>query len=104
MLRPGAVLLHVYNLNEALREANKALTFGSEVVAIGGAFHVGTEVYGGEWSYGVYGVTCIPPRSESGHIHQCTVYMGNTMLDRCHLAAVLQEMAEGWCGDDYDVL
>jgi len=100
----GVVLLHVYNLNEDLTEVNQNLNFSSDVVAIGGVFHVATEVYGCEWAYGVCGMTCIPPRSEEAHVYQCTVYMGRTQLTQAQLAPLLFEMAQNWRGAKYDII
>lgn len=91
---PGAVLLHVYNLNEDLIEANQRLNFSSDVFAIGGVFHVSTEVHGGEWSYGVCGVTCIPPRCEEAHVYQCTVFMGRTKVSEEQLAEMVYALAQ----------
>mmetsp|Transcript_28908 Transcript_28908/g.83831 ORF Transcript_28908/g.83831 Transcript_28908/m.83831 type:complete len:331 (-) Transcript_28908:19-1011(-) len=101
---PGAVLLHVYNLNEDLCEANKTLNFTSDIVAIGGVFHVGTEIFGGEWSFGVCGVTCIPPRTEEAHVYQCTIYMGRSLIGKEELAAKLLTLAQAWRGKDYDMI
>ena len=37
------------------------------------------QVYGAEWSYGVYGVACDPPRSETAHVYECSVFVGATV-------------------------
>jgi len=101
---PGAVLVNVYHLNEGLSAANTAMSFSSDVVTLGGAFHAAVEVYGGEWTFGGYGVSCIPPRSEEAHVYKCSIYMGRTNLDREQLAPVLFELAEQWSGASYDLL
>jgi len=101
---PGVVLLHVYDLNEGLSTANTALSFASDMVTLGGAFHAAVEVYGGEWTYGSYGVSCIPPRSEEVHVYKCSIYMGRTDLSREQLAPALLELAEQWSGASYDLL
>ncbi|CAE7820463.1 unnamed protein product, partial [Symbiodinium sp. CCMP2456] len=49
----AAVLVHVYNLTEAFVKANSWLSVATRGSV--GAFHVGVEVFGGEWSYGLYG-------------------------------------------------
>jgi len=103
-LEPNAVLLHVYNLNESLCEANKALSFSSGSVALGGAFHVGTEAFGHEFSYGVYGVCSSAPRTETAHVYECTVFMGWTSLNKETFASRLHNLAQHWRGADYDVL
>jgi len=83
---------------------NTLLSFSSGVVALGGAFHAAVEVCGGEWMYGSNGVRCIPPRSDEGHVYECSIYMGRTMLDREQLACVLHELAQQWPGEQYDLL
>ncbi|CAJ1412923.1 unnamed protein product [Effrenium voratum] len=97
------VQVHIYNLSETFVGPNQMLTF-SEGLAIGGAFHVGVEVYGAEWSYGVYGVACDPPRSETAHVYECSVYVGTTAKTRQEVAEILQAMCSQWRGRDYDVL
>jgi len=103
-LEPNAVLLHVYNLNESLCPANQALSFSSGSVALGGAFHVGTEVFGTEYSYGVYGVCSSAPLTETSHVYECTVFMGWTSLNKETFASRLYNLAQHWRGADYDVL
>merc|ERR1740129_499272 len=44
-LSPSAVLLHVYDVEEDLRAMNHFLVFSMEDIALGGAFHVGIEVF-----------------------------------------------------------
>lgn len=100
---PEWVLVHIYNLSETFVGANQVLTF-SEGLAIGGAFHVGVEVYGAEWSYGVYGVACDPPRSETAHVYECSVFVGSTAKDQEQAAQVLFRLCQEWHGRNYDVL
>ena len=40
------------------------------------------QVYGAEWSYGVYGVACDPPRAETAHVYECSVFVGATATRR----------------------
>eukprot|EP00913_Durusdinium_trenchii_P033540 g31399.t1 len=121
---PQWVQVHIYNLSESPGEngrrtcgaergvprgrrtfvgANQALTF-SDGPAIGGAFHVGVEVYGAEWSYGVYGVACDPPRSETAHVYECSVYVGATVKSQEQVAELLFQLCQEWRGPNYDVL
>jgi len=104
LLTPNAVILHIYNLNEAFVGANEALALNTDRAAVGGAFHAGVEVYGSEWSYGIYGVACIPPRSETAHVYQCSVIMGTTSKDQKAFTTVLFDMLRHWLGADYDIL
>lgn len=103
-LSPNTVLLHVYDLNEGLQKANEVLAFSSERMAVGGAFHVGVEVFGGEWSYGSYGVCAALPRSATGHKYHCSIYLGQTEYDQIGFVAVLCQMCEEWPAADYQVL
>ncbi|CAL1149065.1 unnamed protein product, partial [Cladocopium goreaui] len=100
---PEWMLVHIYNLSETFVGANQVLTF-SEGLAIGGAFHVGVEVYGAEWSYGVYGVACDPPRAETAHVYECSVFVGATAKDPEQAAEVLFRLCQEWHGRNYDVL
>jgi len=103
-LVPGAVILHVYDLNEGFRKANELLTFSWEAVAVGGAFHVGVEVFGVEWFYGCVGVTSTLPRCASGHVYNSSVLLGVTPLDKLAFAAVLNNMCHEWRGADYQLI
>jgi hypothetical protein len=91
----------VYDLNAGFTQANELTGFHA---GFGGAFHVGVEVYGGEWSYGVAGVCCELPRSNTGHTYKCSVIVGNTELDRKGVAEVLKSLVDGWHGAGYDTL
>eukprot|EP00746_Dinoflagellata_sp_MGD_P008997 gnl/MRDRNA2_/MRDRNA2_118107_c0_seq1.p1 gnl/MRDRNA2_/MRDRNA2_118107_c0~~gnl/MRDRNA2_/MRDRNA2_118107_c0_seq1.p1 ORF type:complete len:531 (+),score=55.88 gnl/MRDRNA2_/MRDRNA2_118107_c0_seq1:95-1687(+) len=97
---PKVVLLHVYNLNEQLVGANQALSG----MSVGGAFHVGVEVFGSEWAYGVYGLCCDLPRSETAHVYKCSIYMGPTPLDQLQFARVVHELCHQWKGAEYDIV
>lgn len=99
-IRPRSVLLHVYNLSSSIVTANSLLAFSMD----GGVFHVGIEVYGSEFAYGVCGVSHLLPRSEEDHAYLCSLNLGETPLTRNEFAFVLREMCWRWGGADYDVL
>ncbi|OLQ15006.1 hypothetical protein AK812_SmicGene854 [Symbiodinium microadriaticum] len=85
--------------------ANQMLAFAESGPALGGAFHVGVEaVFGAEWSYGVYGIACDPPRSETAHVYECSVYVGSTVKSQMEVADILHTLCQEWRGQDYDVL
>jgi len=99
-IRPRSVLLHVYNLSSSIVTANSLLAFSMD----GGVFHVGIEVYGSEFAYGVCGVSHLLPRSEEDHAYLCSLNLGETPLTRNEFAFVLRDMCWRWGGADYDVL
>lgn len=100
---PQDVIVNVYNLNSGVVRANEMLVFSSERIAVGGAFHVGIQVYGSEWTYGVYGVCREVPRSETAHVYSCSVYMGRTEMEPVALAGLLHRLCHAWRGEDYDL-
>lgn len=103
-LLPSTVLLHVYDLNEGVKRYNEVLAFSSDRMAVGGAFHVGVEVFGSEWSYGSYGVCGALPRAATGHVYQCSIHLGPTALALMDFASVLHELCDDWGAADYQVL
>ncbi|CAE7392501.1 unnamed protein product [Symbiodinium necroappetens] len=108
-IHPQWVQVHVYNLSENFVGANQMLAFAESGPALGGAFHVGVEVFGAEWSYGVYGIACDPPRSETAHVYECSVYVGvpwavNEVKSQMEVADILHTLCQEWRGQDYDVL
>jgi hypothetical protein len=101
-LKPQSVLLHVYNLSRSVVVANDLLS--TEGIALGGAFHVGLEVYGSEYAYGVAGVAHLLPRAEEDHVYKCSVYLGETSLSHESFASLLAQACQKWRGADYDLL
>jgi len=79
----------------------------TDYLTIGGAFHVGVEVYGREWSYGWgkgTGVACSMPRIHPKHRFRCTVTLERTHLSDGDVAAIIGELVEMWPGEEYDWL
>jgi len=99
-IKPWSVILHVYNLSSSIVTANSLLAFSMD----GGVFHVGIEVYGSEFAYGICGVSHLLPRAEEDHVYLCSLYLGETPLTRNQFADMLSEMCSRWGGADYDVL
>mmetsp|Transcript_8342 Transcript_8342/g.15358 ORF Transcript_8342/g.15358 Transcript_8342/m.15358 type:complete len:254 (+) Transcript_8342:83-844(+) len=100
------VLLHVYDVtgNTAVKGINSLLsTIGT------GAFHIGVEVYGREWSYGYdergdTGVFCCQPRGCDAHSYVKVLEMGDTTFKEYEVRAVIERLAAEWQGQDYDLL
>mmetsp|Transcript_75924 Transcript_75924/g.180477 ORF Transcript_75924/g.180477 Transcript_75924/m.180477 type:complete len:548 (-) Transcript_75924:103-1746(-) len=103
-LKPATVILHVYDLMDELQAANALLAFKVHGVTVGGAFHVGVEVYGNEWTYGTLGVCCEAPRTAAEHIYRCSICLGDTKLTQREVATVLHQMCQRWRGKDYELL
>eukprot|EP00746_Dinoflagellata_sp_MGD_P167712 gnl/MRDRNA2_/MRDRNA2_98565_c0_seq1.p1 gnl/MRDRNA2_/MRDRNA2_98565_c0~~gnl/MRDRNA2_/MRDRNA2_98565_c0_seq1.p1 ORF type:complete len:215 (-),score=30.26 gnl/MRDRNA2_/MRDRNA2_98565_c0_seq1:329-973(-) len=100
---PTAVCLSIYDATRhgTIEAFNKvALLIG------GGAFHVGVEVYGQEWSYGLAesgtGVSAIePPKVHPSHHYRGSLFLGHTALSHQEVTHVLGELAHSWQGNGY---
>eukprot|EP00929_Paragymnodinium_shiwhaense_P093401 TRINITY_DN53553_c0_g1_i1.p1 TRINITY_DN53553_c0_g1~~TRINITY_DN53553_c0_g1_i1.p1 ORF type:complete len:464 (+),score=68.64 TRINITY_DN53553_c0_g1_i1:106-1497(+) len=101
-LMPESVLLHIYDLKEGLSRVNEMLV--NEILALGGVFHAGVEVFGSEWMYGACGVCNEVPRSCTGHVYNCSLVLGRTTLSKEQVVATLQGLVKDWRGPDYDIL
>lgn len=100
-LSRSSVVLHVYDLSEGLQKANELLLYA---LAVGGAFHVGVESYGCEWSYGCRGVKASVPRTAAGHVYHCSLHLGTTSHGEHSFAVLMHSMCQAWRGADYHVL
>jgi len=101
---PGAVFLHVYDLSEDFQKANELLTFSWRSVALGGAFHVGVEVFGSEWSFGYKGVRSLVPRTNAGHVYNSSLCLGITSLTKHQVGTLLYQMCTQWRGAQYHLI
>jgi len=100
---PDQVVLNVYELT-AFEQINRLMA--TELFPIGGALHVGVEVYGREWCYGGgedpdAGVRCEVPRSNSTHRFRETLALGTTPLSDGEVALVIGALVETWHAKDY---
>lgn len=98
------VVLHVYDIVESglLRRANQVLQgFGT------GAFHVGVEVYGWEWSFGDSssgtGVFYCKPKACGSKQYRESVPIGTTALSAMEVDIVIRRMEQEWPGESYDL-
>ncbi|CAJ1340188.1 unnamed protein product [Effrenium voratum] len=100
------VFLNVYDVSK--RDAVKVLN--TAWVRLGGAFHVGVEVGGMEWSYGRTfrdsrpGVVGLPPRKDPNHSYRETLQLGVTDMSLEDVNEVISNMIEDYPGRNYDVL
>mmetsp|Transcript_104122 Transcript_104122/g.301217 ORF Transcript_104122/g.301217 Transcript_104122/m.301217 type:complete len:490 (+) Transcript_104122:86-1555(+) len=107
---PEQVFLNVYDLgdNDTLRKINAVSTGGNNLL-LGGLFHAGVEVFGGEWCYGCTeddrsGVSCIPPRTHPQHTYRTTVPLGRTRLSKQEVGALTARLAREWRGNQYNLI
>jgi hypothetical protein len=101
----GRVTLHVYDANWSRASSN--------VNAVlrrlgGGAFHVGVEVFGKEWSYAitneVTGVTRVKPGAHPHHVYREAVELGNTHLMADEVNHLVVRLGEKWVSNEYHPL
>lgn len=93
-------LLHLYDLSDLVAPMNDV---SRGLLNIGGAFHVGLEVHGIEWSYGLQGISSSEPRAHPDHVYRETLSLGRTGLDPRETEDLLREMMPAWRGRDYDL-
>eukprot|EP00931_Biecheleriopsis_adriatica_P066421 TRINITY_DN40788_c0_g1_i1.p1 TRINITY_DN40788_c0_g1~~TRINITY_DN40788_c0_g1_i1.p1 ORF type:complete len:276 (-),score=52.84 TRINITY_DN40788_c0_g1_i1:34-861(-) len=99
LLSEQSVILHVYDLNKELQKVNHVMA-----ATVGGAFHVGVECFGSEWSYGVHGVCAEPARTATGHVYRGSIYLGRTTLQAAAFAQVVLRACQRWTGAEYQLL
>jgi len=97
--------LNIYDVstNPIVERINRAL------VKLGtGAFHIGVEVYGSEWSYGYLesgtGVSYDEPAACSKHHFREALDVGTTKLSQEEVVHIIAELSEEWLGCEYDLL
>jgi hypothetical protein len=96
------VVLNVYDLDANWLNMNGLLC---DALQLGGAFHVGVEVFGQEWSFGTVGVCPGAPRHHDVHIYRQSITLGRTKCERETVDEILADMATGaWRGETYDIL
>mmetsp|Transcript_58896 Transcript_58896/g.140545 ORF Transcript_58896/g.140545 Transcript_58896/m.140545 type:complete len:680 (+) Transcript_58896:118-2157(+) len=99
-LKPGtefltsACILHVYDLPDA-QDFNAG--------QFGGLYHVGFQVYGSEWVYGVYGVSADPPLVAECP-YRCSIFLGNTSVNQVSFGKVIFDLLPDWKAADYDLV
>merc|ERR1719343_1690600 len=107
---PNTVLLHVYDLASGMSSPNALLC--NDLFKTFGAFHVGVEVYGQEFSfYGEVGSTktgisrSIRRRHHPVHVYRETITLGTTALQSWEVEFLLRgHLAPAWIGGEYNLL
>eukprot|EP00747_Dinoflagellata_sp_TGD_P122336 gnl/TRDRNA2_/TRDRNA2_173604_c0_seq2.p2 gnl/TRDRNA2_/TRDRNA2_173604_c0~~gnl/TRDRNA2_/TRDRNA2_173604_c0_seq2.p2 ORF type:complete len:311 (-),score=50.89 gnl/TRDRNA2_/TRDRNA2_173604_c0_seq2:1415-2347(-) len=94
------VYLNVYDLAQEVVRSNYVF---ADLLNIGGAFHVGVEVYQKEWCYDKGGVWCTSKvRKHRQYSFHQSVDMGGTTMSKREVNDLLATMKCDWRGVDYD--
>lgn len=94
------VRVNLYDLSDSFAGLN---ALGIDLLGLGGALHVGVEVLGAEWSFGMGGVSVTSPRQNHYYSYRQTLSMGCTSLLRNEVEGVTHGMKAYWLGKDYDI-
>lgn len=103
------VSLHIYEIGDLPEGASTLL----EGVGLGGAWHVGVEVFGAEYCYGRWddesqGATGVgiseKPKGHPCHRYCRTVSMGQTSLSKDSVKDVVETLAREWRSCEYHAL
>merc|ERR1719336_3408126 len=103
--REVQVILHVYSIGRSplVFQVNKLLqSMGT------GAFHVGVEVHGKEWSFGAGqkaecgGICSAPPAKDPYHLHYVAIAVGQVSLDESEVRDILGRLCPSWLAESYD--
>jgi hypothetical protein len=96
------VVLNVYDLGEEWQNMNGVFC---DMLKIGGAFHVGLEVFGVEWSFSHDGVVYSQARQHEVHVYRKSMTMGYTNYDEDEVLEIVESMARtSWPGSSYNLL
>lgn len=94
------VFLHLYDLSDGFARINSvALDMG-----FAGLMHVGVEVFGHEWSFGMHGVCVSVPRQHQYYTFRQSVAMGTTRLQQRDVVRAILKLRAEWPGSKYDLL
>jgi len=106
--KPEPVTLNIYDLHGNGRAIFKGMNVLLRAAGTG-AFHVGLEVFGQEWSFGHRdgggtGVYSHAPRESELHSYRESISMGDTDLTQYEVVKLIKSMSGRWTGDSYDML
>ncbi|CAE8697209.1 unnamed protein product [Polarella glacialis] len=94
------VELHLYDLNDTFGHMNSV---SLDLLNFGGALHVGVDVLGNEWSFGMQGVSVSCPKENQYYSYRRTVSMGRTMLKRKEVECAILLLKRRWSSIKYDI-
>eukprot|EP00933_Yihiella_yeosuensis_P021347 TRINITY_DN16900_c1_g1_i1.p1 TRINITY_DN16900_c1_g1~~TRINITY_DN16900_c1_g1_i1.p1 ORF type:complete len:370 (-),score=56.43 TRINITY_DN16900_c1_g1_i1:93-1202(-) len=94
------VYLHLYDLNDTLSRLNSV---SLDLLGVGCALHVGVEVLGKEWSFGMKGVSIASPKHNEYYTYRMSVPMGKSVLQRKDIEITVQNMRRKWSGINYEI-
>merc|ERR1712083_575903 len=92
--------LNLYDLHDNVAHLN---TVAMDVLGLGAALHVGVEILGDEWSYGVQGVSVTSPKNHPAYSYRQTVQMGQSPMPRKQIEDLLMSIQDEWTCDQYDI-
>ncbi|CAD7971794.1 unnamed protein product [Amoebophrya sp. A25] len=102
------VWLHVYDLDSFTEWLNESFLASNEM----GAYHVGVEVYGDEWSFLFYsdvldptvtGCNRVQPREHPDFTYNTSIYMGRTPLGAMEVSRRLLVLMDKWPSVRYHI-
>jgi len=96
-----SVLIHLYDLSDAIAHVNAVAL---DILGLGGALHVGVEVLGAEWSFGMQGVSVTTPRQNQYYAYRQSVPMGKTCFRPEEVESAIRVMKGEWLGSEYNLL
>lgn len=102
------VTLNIYDLHGNGRAIFKSMNVLLRAAGTG-AFHVGLEVFGEEWSFGHRdgggtGVYSHAPRESELHSYRESISMGATDRTQDEVVKLIKTMSLRWTGDSYDMM
>eukprot|EP00746_Dinoflagellata_sp_MGD_P012184 gnl/MRDRNA2_/MRDRNA2_125833_c0_seq1.p1 gnl/MRDRNA2_/MRDRNA2_125833_c0~~gnl/MRDRNA2_/MRDRNA2_125833_c0_seq1.p1 ORF type:complete len:421 (-),score=60.42 gnl/MRDRNA2_/MRDRNA2_125833_c0_seq1:138-1400(-) len=103
--RAGDTFLNVYDIDQVVKGLNSIVM----TLTGAGAFHVGVELYGREWSYRSCGpeepgIVCSRPRCHLAHIYRESLPMGVTPLSENQVFELMERLQHDWAGPRYHLV
>merc|ERR1719238_1908904 len=90
------VYMHVYDLNDSAKYVNQVVL---DFFGYGGILHVGIEVFGEEYSFGMQGVSrTSQPKWHHYYKYRSSELVGRTSLKQPEVHALIASLQEEWKG------